>query len=302
MNDPLSVEIVRSGVVESVHAVDVAVVEASGAPHASAGDPLRPAAFRSAAKPLQAAACLAAGWRPSSEALAVACASHNAEPAHVKAVDALLAAAGLDRGVLRCPPAPRWNGGADPQPVFHNCSGKHAAMAAAQSALGERPAAYLEPGSAVQQAVRDRVARCAGSAPDGATDGCGAPTFVAPLRAFARAFVANLSDAHGRAAAGAMRARPFLVAGTGRVCTALLDRAVLVKVGAEGIACAAWEGAGLALKVRDGAARARDAALVHSLVTLGVLRHDPGLEGFVAAPVRGGGRTVGALRVTGRIS
>ncbi|MFP2934771.1 asparaginase, partial [Pyxidicoccus sp. 3LG] len=50
----LTIETTRSGLVESLHAVSVAVVDAEGALVASAGDPRRVTFWRSAAKPFQA--------------------------------------------------------------------------------------------------------------------------------------------------------------------------------------------------------------------------------------------------------
>lgn len=105
MGTPLVVEVIRSGVCESTHLVDVAVVDETGALVASAGDPERPAAYRSSAKPFQARAALEAGWTPPDEpALAIACASHNGEPQHIEAVRAVLRAAGVEEGALECPP------------------------------------------------------------------------------------------------------------------------------------------------------------------------------------------------------
>ena len=91
------VEVVRSGVVESVHLGDIAVCDASGALLASAGDPDRVAFARSCMKPLQAAVSLASIEGPVSDReVAVMCSSHNGEPVHVRAVRSLLKRGGLD--------------------------------------------------------------------------------------------------------------------------------------------------------------------------------------------------------------
>src|SRR5688500_3917836 len=105
MADPIAVEVERSGFVESTHLVDVAVVDRTGRLVAAAGDPSREVAFRSCTKPVQARACLSAGWTPPDQtALAIACASHHAEPGHLEAVGRTLDAAGLSGSDLRCPP------------------------------------------------------------------------------------------------------------------------------------------------------------------------------------------------------
>ena len=55
MAGPTRVVVVRSGLEESVHEVDVAVVDTAGSLIASSGDPTRLAYARSCMKPLQAA-------------------------------------------------------------------------------------------------------------------------------------------------------------------------------------------------------------------------------------------------------
>jgi L-asparaginase II len=87
--------------------------------------------------------------------------------------------------------------------------------------------------------------------PEGGVDGCGMPALRVPLDSLGSAFAAL--DAR---IAGAMLAHPHLVAFEGSVDTELLRRGVVAKVGAEGIL--AWSGG--ALKVRDGAMRAAEAA------------------------------------------
>ena len=68
------VQVVRSGVEESVHLGDVAVCDASGRLLASAGDPDRVTFVRSCMKPIQAAVSLAAIDVPLSDAdVAIMC-------------------------------------------------------------------------------------------------------------------------------------------------------------------------------------------------------------------------------------
>ncbi|MBI4729610.1 MAG: asparaginase [Acidobacteria bacterium] len=311
--DPFVVEVVRSGVIESVHLVDVAVVDERGDLSAAAGEPDVVAAFRSSAKPVQAAVCLEEGWKPPGEPeLAVACGSHSGEPVHVAAVRSTLAAAGLGEGALRCPPALPFEEDAalaaaragGPARTYHNCSGKHAAMLGACAARGWALASYLDPDSPLQSSILARVESLLGARPTVGVDGCGAPTFAAPLRLLARAFGEGTATGAGRRAAAAMRAHPFMVAGSGRSCTALMEGAkgLVVKAGAEGIACAAFPGGALALKVRDGAGRARDPVLVRVLEDLGALSSLAGLEAFASPAVAGGGRPVGELRARGRLA
>jgi L-asparaginase II len=105
-----------------------------------------------------------------------------------------------------------------------------------------------------------------------AGDNCGVPAFALPLRNFATglARIATgkvLPDELALAAlriGDAMRDHPFIVAGTGRFDTELMQSTnLLVKGGAEAVlAVGSQEGWGMTLKISDGAVRAvRPAAL-----------------------------------------
>ena len=94
-----------------------------------------------------------------------------------------------------------------------------------------------------------------------------------------------------------MRAEPFMVAGTGRACTRLIGTATggtVAKAGAEGVFCAVVpdEHIGLALKARDGGARAAEAAATWLLAHLGHLDAEPS-----QMLVNRAGRPVGEVRV-----
>lgn len=305
---PLVVEITRSGVVESTHLVDVAIVDPDGALRAQAGDPERLAAFRSSVKPIQARASRSAGWIPHEPShLAIACASHNAEPAHVRAARHVLLRAGVPEDALACPPAwpflPETTVGVGcARRIQHNCSGKHAAFLAACAAAGWPLEGYLDPAHPLQRLARELIEEAAGMrAHAELVDGCGAPTLVFPLRALARAFTTVV----GTEEADAMRAHPFLVAGSEGLDTVLLEQGIVTKAGAEGLGCIAvtLDGApaGIALKVRDGTTRARVAATAWILEELGIVAADA-LDGvFRSPPVRGGGARVGGAQVRGQL-
>lgn len=311
-SDPIAIEVERSGMVESVHLADVAVVDAGGVLVAWAGEPERVAYLRSSAKPIQAAVCLEHGWEPEPEHVAVACASHNGEPVHLAAVRSVLHAAGIEEAALRCPPAwplaPEAHGAvAGPAPVMHNCSGKHAAMLATCRINGWPLHEYRSVDHPLQRAVRARVETLVGrGSRKVGVDGCGVPTFALGLADAARTFVRfALSGAHARRALDAMRAHPFLVAGTNRMCTVLMEAVpgVVAKVGAEGLACAFLPepGLGVAAKVRDGGIRAQGVALLASLRLLGVLGDPPpeALRPHLEPTVVGGDRRVGTVRWRG---
>ncbi len=304
---PLVVEVLRSGAIESEHLVDVAVVDAGDVLIASAGDPDRPAAFRSSAKPLQAAVALEAGWRPRSDPhLAIACASHNGEREHVATVRAVLAEAGLDESALACPPAVPLAADAAlgvtrAEPLLHNCSGKHAGLLAACVAAGWPTEGYRDSEHPLQRRIAERMRAMLGVDPRILADGCGIPTFHAPLAAFARAF----SSAAGTRPAAAMRAHPFLVAGTGRFDTALMAASsrLVCKGGAEGLTCVTDGTTTVALKARDGAARGVGPAALLALGIMGMI--DPEVEELAAhrsPAVLGGGERVGELRARGTLT
>lgn len=306
---PILVEVIRSGFRESIHAFDVAVVDERGALVASAGDAVTVAAFRSSAKPIQARVALEAGWSPADErSLAIACASHSGEPAHLEQVRAILQEAGLGEDALRTPPDVPANRDAalavtERTRVQHNCSGKHAAMLATCATKGWPLETYRDPAHPHQVEVRALVESLTGGTGGVLVDGCGVPTFVAPLRALAGAFRAI----DGGAEARAMRANPFFVGGTGRLDTDLMAAVprVLSKGGAEGLVCMSVDGYGIALKCRDGGLRlhATSPVAVHVLALVGAVSEEElaRLERHQRPAVLGGGEPVGAMRARGAL-
>ena len=310
--EPFVVEVERSGLVESTHLVDVAVTDAAGTTTAFAGDLATIAYLRSSVKPAQALACLENGWEPPGvDQIAIACASHNGEPEHVLAARSTLAAAGVDESALRCPPA--WPFRVEdaararvPEAIFHNCSGKHAAMLATAEANGWPADDYRAADHPMQRAVSAVVERIVGRpARHVGVDGCGVPTFAFALSE-AAALLAVL-DRTAPAVLDAMAAKPFLVAGTERLCTGVMSATpnVVLKIGAEGLACGTVrsEGIGFALKSRDGNPRGRGVAVVALLQMLGAIDATvaESLDATVAAPVAGGGRPVGRARCRGEL-
>lgn len=137
---------VRNGLPESLHGVSIFATDATGAELYRSGDTDRPLFYRSAVKPLQATVALETGLYLPPEHVAIACASHSGWPAHIAIVRLMLHDAGLDERALQCPAVwPLSQSARDLQMrrgirsakrVFHNCSGKHAAMLAACVAQG----------------------------------------------------------------------------------------------------------------------------------------------------------------------
>jgi L-asparaginase II len=311
-------EVERSGFVESRHLGAVAVAGPDGELLAAAGDPDLVVYPRSCSKPFQALAVRGLGVERElglgQLALAGACGSHDGEPDHVASVRKVLAAAGLEESELRCPPILPANREArarveGPAPVYHNCSGKHAYMLAGSVVGGWETARYTEPEHPLQAVVADTLSEFAGVPIEHVgVDGCGVPVHAMPLRGLATAYARLGTRAAGgeegpSALVAAVRRHPFMVAGSGQLDTVLLEATggrVLAKVGAEAAYAAVDldSGVGLALKVVDGAPRARGAALLAALRGLGWLDEREWETVLPAATVEvhGGGRTVGAVR------
>jgi L-asparaginase II len=216
----------------------------------------------------------------------------------------MLAKAGLDADCLEC--GTHWPydeqaardlaaRGAHPSALHNNCSGKHAGFLCLACALAghglnlrQYVKGYVQPDHPVMREVTAALEAATGadlrSAPRG-TDGCSIPTFAIPLRCLALAFArvgsgVGLSPEHTRAALRLRQAAakaPFMVSGSGRMDTRVMERLgerVFMKVGAEGMYCAALpeRGLGVAIKIDDGknarAAEVAVAAVIETCLTL----------------------------------
>jgi L-asparaginase II len=248
--DAIRVTVRRGGVVEAVHRVHVATTDGE-----SWGDPQLTVLYRSSSKPIQAIPFVEGYDDLGNDEIAIACASHHAEPAQLEAVRRVLARAGatvddLENGLQQGRPDGK---------LGNNCSGKHAGMLAACRAHGWP----LHPYRALEHPLQQRIAELIGGG-ETAVDGCGVPTFATTLAEAA----ALLTRTPPRIRA-AMQARPELVgASHDAVDTELmtLRPGWIAKGGAEGLFCAAHDdGRGIALKAEDGAYRAIGPALAHVL-------------------------------------
>jgi L-asparaginase II len=270
-NEPLRVAVRRGEIVESVHEVHAVAVR-NGSVVAEAGDPALLASLRSSAKPLQALPLARTYDNLREDELAIAAASHFGTPEHVEVVRRLLAATGGSEDELDC----GLQVGRPPQPVFHNCSGKHAGMIAVCRAHGWPVEGYRRPNHPLQLALLQEVAGAAEVEPgEVATglDGCGVVCFGLPLERAASAFSRLERLDGGDLIASSMRARPVLIGGEGATDTELMrvQPEWLAKAGAEGLMCAVSSaGVGLALKVADGNSRALRPALAAFGAPLGL--------------------------------
>ncbi|MFE2516606.1 asparaginase [Streptomyces mirabilis] len=302
--------LVRGGVVEGIHYGSVVVLAADGGVDLQIGD--IEAAFhpRSALKPVQAVAMLRAGLPLDGELLSLAAASHSGEERHLAGTRRILELAGVTEGDLRnVPDLPydpvvrdAWiREGRLPSRLAQNCSGKHAAMLMTARLNGWSLDDYLDPGHPLQQAIAEIVEDLTGQAIAQVTvDGCGAPLFSVSLHGLARAAARITTAPAGTPearVADAMREHAEMASGSGRDVAALM-RAVpglLTKDGFEGVQMAALpDGRAVAVKIADGADRARGPVAAAALARAGVA---PALLAeFGSVPLLGGGAVVGGLR------
>ncbi len=292
--DVIVVEVRRNGLVEARHRVHAVAVK-GGAVIAEAGDAGLTCFMRSSSKPIQALPLARARDDLDARDLAIACASHRATDDQLAAVRALLAKAPATADDLET----GLQAGRPPDPLFHNCSGKHAGMLALCRANGWPIEGYRLPDHPVQRACRDAHADAAGvdSAELGtATDGCGVVTFALPLERMAHAFARFEQLPGATRVADAMRAHPDLVGGPDGVDFELMRSTPgwFAKGGAEGLLCgASSDGVGIALKSEDGSSRPLGPALAAFLAPLGVA-----LPALVTVPVASSrGEPVGEVAV-----
>ena len=319
MTNPILVEVTRSGRIESIHRGAVAICDSEGTLRAALGDVETPIYPRSSLKPIQALPLVESGAADAfgleARHIALACASHSGEPMHTTLVAEWLVRLGLGESDLACGAhpvryEPVWHAmiarGEAPSRIHNNCSGKHTGFLTVARHWDIATANYQMVDHPVQQAVASALKELSGMTelPWG-IDGCTAPNFALPLRAFALALARlarpeTLPDRRREGAeriVKAMVSYPELVSGTGRAC-ALIMRAgsgrTAVKAGAEGVYAAIVPdlGLGIALKIDDGAGRAAETAIAAVLRALDLFAAQADVNSLLHAPVA---NTIGAV-------
>ena len=292
MINPVIAEVTRGDIIESRHRGAFAVVDGNGHVVAAEGGIAAAVFPRSAVKAFQCLAVIESGAADrfgfTAEEIALCCASHNGEPEHVRVARAILASSGNAEDLYEC--GAHWpvdeaarfalvRHGEACAPVHNNCSGKHSGMLALARHLGADPHGYVALGHPVQQLVARTMGRLCDveleQQPVG-IDGCSVPTWAIPLKnlalGFARFAAPELAPA--RRIIEAVRAHPFMVAGSGDFDTLIMEAVprLFIKTGAEGVYCACipHAGLGIALKIDDGASRASEVAIASVLAGLDV--------------------------------
>lgn len=310
---PVVAHVVRSGFVESVHHGSVAALDAKGSTLLSIGDVAGPVFPRSCSKPIQVLSFLRAGLDLDGELLALSAGSHSGEPFHLDGVQRILAGAGLSEQDLQNTPDLPYDqqqreswiaAGRGPTSLAQNCSGEHAAMLATCVVAGWDIETYREPAHPLQQLMVRTLAELSGEPPAAiAIDGCGAPVIAVSLTGLARAFSRLVLAPEGTDEAkvsAALRAYPEWAGGTGRDVTNLIHGVpgLIAKDGAESVYVAALaDGRAVALKIADGAQRARPVVMAAALRRLGV--DAAVLDELANAPVLGHGQQVGSIEAVG---
>ncbi len=314
--NPVLVEVTRGGRTESVHRGAIAVVDAAGKRVAVWGDADAAIYPRSAFKALQALPLVESGaaeaFGVNDEELALACASHSAEPMHTERVEIWLARIDCGESDLACGPHlplheptahAMLRAGERPCRIHNNCSGKHTGFLTLARHLRVSVKNYERPDHPVQVQVREAIAAMCdvdSRVLPVAVDGCAAPNYAIRLAHLALG-MARLSDPSSlppkRAEAAkrltaAWKAHPLLVSGTGRACADLIvagKGSTVVKTGAEGVFAAVLpdRGLGVALKIDDGATRAAETAMAKVLTLLGAAKASvPEIAKHLNPPVR----------------
>ncbi len=313
---PLVVEVTRGSEVESVHLIDAVVVGDDGSVVDGWGDATRSVLPRSALKPIQAIPLIDTGAADRFELgdveLAMACASHDGEPAHSTTIENWLERIGLSEDTLECgahrpfhePSADQLvRAGDEPGPRHNNCSGKHLGFLTVCAQLDYPTTGYVRPDHRLHHdhvtPIVEEICSVDLRGQTPGVDGCGIPVWSIPLDAMARGWSRLPDRPAGKRLLDAMGAEPFFVAGSERACTRLIratEPTALVKTGAEGVYCGVLpdQRLAVALKTRDGGRRAAEAAIRWILARLGVLE-----LGSTTVVTNWAGTEVGEIRVVG---
>ncbi|MGJ3253730.1 MAG: asparaginase [Elainellaceae cyanobacterium] len=274
----LQVRLLREGIVESTHSVQAVVCDNRGRLLSVAGDPETAAFVRSALKPFQALAVTTTGaverYKLTDKDLAIMCSSHRGTIEHARQAFNILWRCDLEPSLLQCPIPP-----GNHSPLQNNCSGKHAGMLAVCQQRNWSLNTYLQRNHPVQKLILDKVAELLKMPAEefiAAHDDCGAPTYFMQLGQMATLYaqLASGDNLDMERIARAMIHYPRMIAGEGAFDTEVMqltEGELISKAGAEGIQCIArmGEGLGLAIKVVDGAKRAKYAVAIHLAKQLG---------------------------------
>lgn len=328
MQNPILVDIIRNGVVESAHRGSAVAVNTQGEVVFSIGDIDRSIYPRSAIKPLQAIPIIESGaaekFDLTEQEISLSCASHNSELIHTQAVTQWLDRLGLSVDNLECGSAyPSYQqaafelikAGGTSTKAHHNCSGKHSGMLTLARHLLPQVQGYSAHSHTVQQTWMQTLSELINedvSKMHWEQDGCGLPAIYMPIQKLALAF-ARFSDLDNQPPAraqamqkilSAITAHPEMIAGSERCCSAVIQETTgraIVKLGAEAVYAGVIPelNIGIALKIDDGSIRGCEVALGALLNKLQVITDSENqqLKGFFQPDIRNSlGHVTGEMR------
>ncbi len=301
-NTALLAEVVRNGLVESIHSGYLVEIGSDGSVSRAMGDVKHPVYPRSAIKTLQASAMVRAGLKLSPEQLAIVCASHSGSEDHFRIIRSVLAGAGLDESALGCAlgkpigtdEALAW-GDKESTRLAMNCSGKHSGMLATCVVNGWDIKSYLSPSHPLQVAIAKEIETLVGEPLQYETaDGCGAPLWAYSTQGLARAIhtLTVSTDPVHQEVVAAHRAFPIMTGGIGRLGTRMMQAVpgLVMKEGAEGVLIfSVPDGRACAIKFADGSFRAAGPVAAAMLKGWGISSPDERVD------VLGGGNVVGQV-------
>ena len=294
------VEVVRSGIVESVHRGDIVVVNTEGKILYEMGDAERLTFFRSAGKPITAVALIESGiveeYDLNLKEIAIIASSHSGDTEHIEILTGIIKKLGINEEILECGEhAPTGKkaareliaSGVYPTRLHCDCSAKHLGMIAASKVKGIQIKGYSNKEHLIQKKIEKIMVEFSGVNEDRiikGIDGCGVPVYAVPLKNIATAY-ANLSNDNfldgkykksQNYLISSMTMYPEMIGGEGRFDTILMrcfgDR-LFGKFGAEGVYCVGiiGKGVGLAFKIEDGNDRGVGPSVLETLLQMKVI-------------------------------
>ncbi len=298
-------QLVRSGLIESVHSGHLILISADGSDLLVLGDVDAEMYPRSAIKSLQAAAMVRSGLTLNDEQLALVCASHGGTSRHQEVALEILKSAGLAESDLQNTPdfpmdrnaRTAW-GDKPATSLAANCSGKHAGMLATCVVNGWDTKTYRDTNHPLQIAIANEIKELTGQPANRiSVDGCGAPLFSMSTRSIAvaaRKMRINPDPVFVKVINACLK-HPEMIFAEGAFDTRMM-RAVpglFVKGGAESVMLASLaDGSAIAWKISDGGNRVNGPMMKAALMKFGI-----NIEGEVV-DVLGGGTVVGSLSAT----
>ena len=298
-------ELVRNGLVESVHSGHLVMLNSEGSIYKSKGAVEMPIFPRSTVKSFQASAMVRSGLKLEPRLLALVASSHSGAKVHQDGVLEILALHNLYESYLKnmldkplgTAEREAW-GDRAPTRLAMNCSGKHAGMLATCAINGWDTKTYLEQSHPLQQAVLKEIEACTSESVANKTfDGCGAPLFAISTMGLARAIhkITTSSDPVHQEVLAAHYLFPEMIGGEGRLNTRMMQAipGLMMKDGMEAVLVSSLrDGRTLVMKISDGSLRAAGLIAQAAFAEWDVNTTDESVK------ILGGSEVVGGIRAT----